>query len=63
MSGKKRPATKTAAVVTIHRPADMSAAGRKDIAKWLRSCARLVEKYGDRLSVRVTCRYVYEDTQ
>ena len=51
---------KTAAVVTVFGLSDMTLAGRKRIAKWLRSRATVVEKHGDvQVAGRFTQRYLY----
>ena len=49
----------TAAVLTIHRPAEMSKAGRKKIAKWLMKQAEFLVNDGDTLAKRFTARYQY----
>ena len=51
---------KYAAIVTIHRPAKMTAKGRKKIANWLRGRAALLEKHGDLMASRFTARYIYK---
>ncbi len=51
--------TKTAAIVTINHPAKMNAKGRKRIAAWLRSRAKLLEKHSDLMASRYTARYIY----
>ena len=51
----------TAAVVTIHRPGEMSPRGRRRIAAWLRRTAETLVKDGDKLSpTRFTARYIYQ---
>lgn len=50
---------KTAAVVTVYDLNKMTVAGRKKIAKWLRSRANVVEKHGDLYAKRFTQRYLY----
>ena len=50
---------KAAAIVTIFDAADMTPAGRKNIASWLRSRAALLEEYPDQLSARFVSRYIY----
>ena len=51
---------KTAAIVTVFNLSDMTPAGRKRIAKWLRSRADVVEKHGDvQFAGRFTQRYLY----
>ena len=49
----------TAAIITIKDAAKMNAKGRKRIANWLRSRAKLLEKHADLLSNRFTSRYIY----
>jgi len=44
---EKRTKTKVAAVLTVNDLGNMSLAGRKRIARWLRSRANVVEKHGD----------------
>lgn len=50
---------KTAAVVTIFRPCDMTKEGRQRIGKWLRSQARFLETKGDKMAKRFQARYHY----
>jgi hypothetical protein len=50
---------KSAAVLTIHRPAEMSARGRTNIVKWLRRQATMLSRYADKLASRYTARYLY----
>lgn len=45
---------KSAAIVTIKR-----AAGRADIAQWLRTQAEILEQYGDEYSGNFRARYMY----
>ena len=54
-------AVKSAAIVTIKDAAKMTPAGRRRIAKWLRSRALLLEKHGDLLSSRFVSRWLYEE--
>jgi hypothetical protein len=61
-AAKKPPATKAAAIVTIFDAPKMSKAGRKRIAKWLRSRADLLEGHGDLMASRFVSRWLYEDT-
>jgi hypothetical protein len=56
MSGRKE---ESAAIVTIKRAADMSAKGRRDIARWLRRQAMFLERHAKELSPRFTARYLY----
>lgn len=59
----QKPATvKSAAIVTIYDAARMTKAGRKRIAKWLRSRADLLENHGDLMASRFVSRWLYEDT-
>lgn len=57
-----KPKAKAAAIVTIHDAPRMTKAGRKRIAKWLRSRADLLEKHGDLMAKRCVMRWLYEDT-
>lgn len=57
-----KPKAKSAAIVTIHDAPNMTKAGRKRIAKWLRSRADLLEKHGDLMAKRCVMRWLYEDT-
>lgn len=50
---------KTAAIVTINRPCDMTNAGRRRIGKWLRKQAGFLERKGDKMAKRYTARYIY----
>jgi hypothetical protein len=54
---------KSAAVLTIKDAADMSTRGARDVAKWLRRQADMLEKAEARkaLSGRYRARYLYED--
>jgi phage antirepressor YoqD-like protein len=61
-TAKKELPPKSAAIVTIFDGAKMTKAGRKRIAKWLRSRADLLEKHGDLLAPRFVSRWLYEDT-
>ena len=51
--------TKSAAIVTIYQPADMTAKGRRAVAAWLRRQATLLERHSKQLSRRFTTRYLY----
>ena len=53
--------TKTAAVLTIYRPADMTSSGRADIVKWLRQQVLYLCRYPDQLGPRYTARYQYRE--
>jgi len=53
---------KSAAIVTIFDAPNMTSAGRKRIAKWLRSRADLLEKHADLMASRFTSRWLYSDT-
>lgn len=55
-------ADKAAAIVTIFDAPRMTKAGRKRIAKWLRSRADLLEKHADLMAPRFTSRWLYSDT-
>lgn len=54
---------RSAAVLTIKDAADMTPRGAKDIARWLRSQADMLEQADARkaLSGRYRARYLYED--
>jgi len=56
----KRYPIKTAGVLTLDRPGSMTEVGRIEIARWLRSQAKLLLKYGkDYTTTRFTSRYLY----
>lgn len=44
---KRRKAIRTAAKLSINRPGEMTARGRRDIAAWLRSQAAHLLKHGE----------------
>lgn len=50
----------SAAIVTIHDAPNMSAAGRRKVAAWLRRQATFLEKHGTRLDKRFRARYLYD---
>lgn len=52
---------KSAAILTIKKPGDMSAKGRTDIAAWLRRQARNLVRYGKKYNDtgNFTARYLY----
>jgi hypothetical protein len=50
---------KAAAIITIHRPADMSPSGRRAVAAWIKKQATFLLKYSKELSPRFTARYLY----
>jgi hypothetical protein len=52
---------KSAAIVTIFRPADMTPAGRRRIATWLRRQAGFLQTHGKRMATRFTARYLYKE--
>lgn len=54
-------AVKSAAIVTIKDAAKMTPAGRRRIAKWLRSRATLLEKHGNLMASRFISRWIYEE--
>lgn len=56
MGAKKE---KSAAVITIFDPADLSTKGRKDIARWMREQATFLEKYNKEMASRYRARYIY----
>lgn len=59
MPKRKKKTANCAATVTIHRAGEMTAAGRRDIALWLRRTANLLTSKGDKLGARFTARYMY----
>jgi len=58
---KKPKKYKAAAVVTIRNASDMSPAGRKAIAAWLRQHANDLTKHGKDYSGGFIGRYLYAD--
>lgn len=58
-----QPVEKAAAIVTIFNGANMTLRGRKEIAKWLRGRADLLEAEADNLAPRFTSRYLYRESQ
>jgi hypothetical protein len=59
MSVKKKPAEKSAAVITIKDAPEMTKAGRRKIAAWMRQQADFLEFEGKAFSKRFTARYLY----
>lgn len=57
----KKPELKSAAIVTIHRAANMTPRGRRLVANWLRNTAKLLEDHGKEFSTRFTGRYLYKE--
>jgi len=55
--GEKRIMDKTIVTVTVHRAADMTPTGRKQIAAWLRRQASFLETEGEKCAKRFTARY------
>lgn len=53
------PKSVSAAILTVHRAPDMTKAGRKRIAKWLRSCADHLETYGGLYDKKFVARWCY----
>lgn len=51
--------SKSAATITIHDAAKMTAKGRKAIAAWMRRQAGFLEKHAKELSPRFRARYLY----
>lgn len=49
---------KAIATFTVHRAADMTPAGRAEIAAWLREQAKNITRDGKRYSGRFTARYM-----
>ena len=54
---------KLAATLTIHRMADMTPAGRRRLAQWLRDQVGWIEAYGKELAPRFTARYHYKEAK
>lgn len=50
---------KSAAIVTIHRAADMTPSGRRNVAMWLRRQAYFLERHAKKLDRRFRARYLY----
>lgn len=59
MAKKRRKPRSHAAIVTIHRAADMTKPGRRQIATWLKRTAASLIKEGDKYARRFTARYYY----
>lgn len=62
MASKKTataPKSVSAAILTVHRAPDMTRKGRKQIAKWLRSCADHLETYGELYDRKFVARWCY----
>lgn len=55
--------SKCAATVTIHRPLQMTAQGKRLVANWLRRQASLLERKGNELSKKYTAQYLYDDEE
>mgnify|MGYP001574485042 CR=1 FL=1 len=49
---------KRVATFTVHRAADMSPAGRHEIAEWLRKQAVFLETEGENLAPTFTARWI-----
>lgn len=56
---KKRTKEKSVAVFTVFEASLMTEKGRKDIADWLRHCAKTLVKEGTNYAKRFTARYMY----
>jgi hypothetical protein len=54
---------KVAAKVTIHRGADMTKRGKRQIANWLRRQADFLESHGDQMANRFTASWRYSECQ
>ena len=52
--------TKAAAILTIHRAAEMTPSGRRAILKWLEKQADFFRQYHKKLSPRFRARYLYK---
>jgi hypothetical protein len=50
---------KSAAIITVFDPANMTVKGRKAVAAWMRKQASFVEMHPKQLSKRFTARYLY----
>lgn len=50
---------KSAAILTIHDAANMSAKGRRDVVAWLKRQAGFLETHSKQLAKRFTARYIY----
>lgn len=53
----RRTQLEVVATVILKRPAEMSKKGRRQIAAWLRSRAKLLLSHADLMSHRFTARY------
>lgn len=49
----------TRTLLTLRGRANFSPRGRREIASWLRRCARFVQDHGQELNKRYTARYLY----
>jgi len=56
----KKKQWKSAAVLTLVDPGDMSLKGRKAIAEWLRQQAKDLVRIGDQYGKTLRARYLYE---
>jgi hypothetical protein len=52
--------SKAAAIVTIHKAANMTPEGKREIAAWLKKQAGFLLKNADKMSLRYTARYLYK---
>lgn len=52
-----------AGIVCIHRAAEMTPKGRREVAAWLRKTADGLVKEGDNYAARFTARYFYKKTK
>jgi hypothetical protein len=52
---------KSAAVLTIKDAGNMTPEGRKEVADWLRQCAKTLVKHGKDYAPRFRARYLYRD--
>ena len=50
---------KSAAILTIFEPNNMSRTGRRDIVRWLRRQASMLNRHADKLANRYTASYLY----
>ena len=51
--------TRSAAILTIKRPADMTARGRTRLVAWLRRQATFLSRHHAQMASRFTARYLY----
>jgi hypothetical protein len=59
MPAKKKPAEKSAAIITVKDAPEMTKRGRRQVASWMRKQADFLEFEGKAFSKRFTARYLY----